>query len=186
MPNREIERDTIRLMGKVIETITKELRGIRTGRASAALLEGIRVDYYGSKLPINQLANINIPQPRLIEIKVWDDMAVAPIEKAIITSNIGLNPSNEGRVIRLQVPSLTSERREDIVKRVHEIVEDFRVEIRNIRRDSKNKLKKLKKDGDISEDQSYRSTENIQQETDKHITKINELLERKEKEIREE
>ncbi len=186
MPNREIERDATRLMEKVIETITKELRGIRTGRASAALLESIRVDYYGSKLPINQLANINIPQPRLIEIKVWDDMAVVPIEKAIITSNVGLNPSNEGRVIRLQVPSLTSERREDIVKRVHEIVEDFRVEIRNIRRDSNNKLKKLKKDGDISEDQSYRSIENIQQETDNHIKKINELSERKEKEIREE
>ncbi len=186
MPYREIETNTNKKMVKVIDTLTHELRGIRTGRASAALLEGIKVDYYGSKLPINQLANINIPQARLIEIKVWDDTAVAPIEKAIIAANIGLNPSNEGSIIRLQVPSLTSERRGDIVKRIHEIVENFRVEIRNLRRDANNRLKKLKKDGDISEDQSFRSTENIQKETDNYVKKIGELLAKKEKEIREE
>lgn len=186
MPNMEIEKNAHKKMEKVIDALEQELRGIRTGRASAALLEGIRVDYYGSKLPVNQLANINIPQPRLIEIKVWDENAVAPIEKAINSANIGLNPSNEGRTIRLQVPSLTMERREEIVKRIHEIVEDFRVEVRNIRRDSNNQLKKLKIDGDISEDQTYRSTEKVQQLTDNNIKKINELLEKKEKEIREE
>jgi len=186
MQNKEIEKNTKSKMDKVIEALTHELRGIRTGRASGALLEGIKVDYYGSKLPINQLGNINIPQPRLIEIKVWDQNAVAPVEKAIISANIGLNPSNEGSIIRLQVPSLTSERREELVKRIHEIVEDFRIEIRNIRRDSNNKLKSLKKDSEISEDDAFRSTDNIQKLTDEYIKKINELLDSKEKEIKEE
>jgi ribosome recycling factor len=137
-------------------------------------------------MPINQLANITIPQPRLIEIKTWDQTAVAPIEKAIIAANIGLNPSNEGNVIRLQVPSLTSERREAIIKRVHEIVENFRIEVRNIRRDANNQLKEMKKASDISEDEAYRSTENVQKATDSYIKKVNELLDKKEKEIREE
>ena len=184
MPNKEIEKSSRNKMDKVIEALTHELRGIRTGRASGALLESIKVDYYGSKLPINQLGNINIPQPRLIEIKVWDQNAVAPVEKAIISANIGLNPSNEGSIIRLQVPSLTAERREELVKRVHEIVEDFRIEVRNIRRDANNKLKSLKKDSEISEDDSFKSTENIQKLTDDYIKKINEILESKEKEIK--
>jgi ribosome recycling factor len=186
MPNNEIERNIKSSMDKVIEALTHELRGIRTGRASGAMLEGLKVDYYGSRLPINQLGNINIPQPRLIEIKVWDQNAVAPVEKAIIAANIGLNPSNEGSVIRLQVPSLTAERRAELVKRVHEIVEDFRVEIRNIRRDANNQLKKLKKDTEISEDDTFRSTESIQKLTDDFVKTINELLLKKEKEIKEE
>ena len=186
MPNKEIEKNTRNKMDKVIEALTHELRGIRSGRASGALLEGIKVDYYGSKLPINQLGNINIPQPRLIEIKVWDQNAVAPVEKAIISANIGLNPSNEGSIIRLQVPSLTSERRNELVKRIHDIVEDFRIEIRNIRRDANNKLKTMKKDSEISEDDAFRSTELIQKHTDEYIKKITGLLESKEKEIKEE
>jgi len=186
MPNKEIEKNTRNKMDKVIEALTHELRGIRSGRASGALLEGIKVDYYGSKLPINQLGNINIPQPRLIEIKVWDQNAVAPVEKAIISANIGLNPSNEGSIIRLQVPSLTSERRNELVKRIHEIVEDFRIEVRNIRRDANNKLKTMKKDSEISEDDAFRSTELIQKHTDEYIKKITGLLESKEKEIKEE
>jgi len=183
---KEVEKETRQKMDKVIETLSSEIRGIRTGRASAAMLEGIRVDYYGSKLPINQMANINIPQPRLIEIKVWDDNAVDAVEKAIIASNIGLTPNTEGKVIRLQVPSLTSERREELVKRINAVVEDFRVEIRNIRRDANEQIKQLKKDGEISEDESFRSMDTIQKMTDEHISKVNEIFEKKEKEIREE
>ncbi|MFH1415568.1 MAG: ribosome recycling factor [Elusimicrobiota bacterium] len=186
MPHRDIEKQIVGKMAKLIDTLAKELRGIRTGRASAALLEGVRVDYYGSMLPINQLANINIPQPRLIEIKAWDETAVTPIEKAIIAANLGLNPSNEGQIIRLQVPTLTSERREEIIKRIHDIVEDFRIETRNIRREANNQIKKLKKDSETSEDDAFKTTANIQRETDKCIKEINDLLEKKEKEIREE
>lgn len=186
MPNKESERNTQIKMKKVVETLNKELRGIRTGRASAAILEGIRVDYYGSQLPVNQIANINIPQPRVIEIKVWDANAVVPIEKAIISSKVGLTPNTDGQVIRLNVPSLTTERREELIKRVHIIVEDFRIEIRNIRRDVNNEIKDLKKAGEISEDQTYGSIDNIQKITDSCIEEINQLLLKKEKEIREE
>ncbi|MBN2406491.1 MAG: ribosome recycling factor [Elusimicrobia bacterium] len=186
MSGKEIEKSADSRMRNAIETLSKEIRSIRTGRASAAILEGIRVDYYGSMLPVNQIANINIPQPRLIEIKVWDENAVQPVEKAIISSNIGLTPNTEGKVIRLNVPSLTSERREELIKRLHIIVEEFRIEIRSIRRESNEELKKLKKDGVISEDQSFTSIEKIQKMTDTYIEEINKLLSKREKEIREE
>ncbi len=184
--DNDIEKKTKRKMEKVIETLAQEVRGIRTGRASAAILEGIRVDYYGSKLPLNQVGNINIPQPRMIEIKVWDDNAVAPVEKAIMTSSIGLTPNTDGKTIRLNMPSLTKERREDLIRHVHEIVEEFRVEVRNIRRDANDTIKKAKKSGEISEDEAYRQMDRVQGITDKHINKINDILEKKEKEIKEE
>jgi len=173
-------------MAKVIEALSHELRGIRTGRASAAMVESVKVDYYGSKMPLNQVSNVSVPQPRLIEIKVWDDNAVAAVEKAIISANIGLMPNTDGKTIRLNVPTLTSERREDIIKHLHIVTEDFRVEIRNIRRESNEEIKKLKKDSEISEDESFRALEKIQKLTDESIEKINTLLAAKEKEIREE
>ncbi|NLB34752.1 MAG: ribosome recycling factor [Elusimicrobia bacterium] len=173
-------------MAKVIEALSQELRGIRTGRASVAMVEGVRVDCYGSKMPLNQVSNISVPQPRLIEIKVWDATAVAAVEKAIISSNIGLMPNTEGQTIRLNVPTLTSERREEIVKHLYLVTEDFRIEIRSIRRDANEEVKKLQKDSDISEDESFRAQEKIQKLTDKSIEKINSILALKEKEIREE
>ncbi|MEA3505915.1 MAG: ribosome recycling factor [Elusimicrobiota bacterium] len=185
MPYKEIEKKCKEKMDKVVETARQELRGIRTGRASAAILEGIRADYYGSQTPLNQLANINIPQPRLIEIKVWDQNAVSAVEKAIIAANIGLTPSTEGNIIRLQIPTLTSERRQQLVKRISDIVENFRVEIRNIRRDANKVIQQLAKDGKISEDQEYRSLENIQKITDTHIENIDKIAAAKEKEIKE-
>ncbi|MFW6134914.1 MAG: ribosome recycling factor [Elusimicrobiota bacterium] len=186
MPEQEIIKKAKNNMNSAVKKLSEELRSIRTGRASAGILEGIRVDYYGSKLPINQIGNINIPQPRLIEIKVWDENAVPHVEKAIISSNIGLNPNTDGKTIRLQVPSLTSERREELIKRIHAIVEDFRIEIRNIRRDANDEIKKMEKNSTISEDQSYRLQEKIQEITNENIEEINKLLEKKEKEIKEE
>ncbi len=181
----EIEKSAREKMRKVEEILSRELRGIRTGRASAALIEGIRVDYYGSKLPLNQVGNINIPQPRLIEIKVWDENAVGPVEKAIVAANIGMTPNTDGKTIRLNVPSLTSERREELIKRSAAVAEEFRVEIRNIRREAKEGLKKLQQEGDISEDDYYRAVESLQELTDKYIKNVDEHLEKKEKEIRE-
>ncbi len=185
MSYREIEKKSREKMDKVVESVKQEIRGIRTGRASAAILEGIRADYYGSQTPLNQLSNINIPQPRLLEIKVWDDNAVSSIEKAIISANLGLTPNTDGNVIRLQIPSLTSERREQLVRRINELVEDFKVEVRNIRRNANKDIKQLAKAGDISEDQKYRSLDNIQKFTDNHIDKIDKIAKSKEKEIKE-
>lgn len=184
--SQSVIKSTSEKMDKVINALTHELRGIRTGRASAAMVESVKVDYYGSVMPLNQVSNISVPQPRLIEIKVWDDNAVAAVEKAIISANIGLMPNTDGKTIRLNVPTLTSERREDIVKHLHVVVEDFRVEIRNVRRDANDEIKKLKKASEISEDDSFRTLDKIQKLTDEHIEKINSLLEKKEKEIREE
>ncbi len=181
----DIERNTEHKMKEAEEILARELRGIRTGRASAALLDGVTVDYYGSKLPVNQVANINIPQPRLIEIKVWDENAVAPVEKAIISANIGMTPNTDGKTIRLNVPTLTSERRDNLIKRSGEVAEEFRVEIRNIRRDARNKIENLEKEGEISEDECYRSLERLQKITDKYVGLIDECLQKKEQEIRE-
>ncbi len=181
-----VEDSTGKRMDKVVETLGNEIRGVRTGRASAAMLESVKVEYYGSVLPLNQVSNITVPQPRMLEIKVWDENAVPAVEKAIISSNIGLTPNTEGKTIRLNVPSLTAERREEIIKSLHNIAEDFRVEVRNIRRDANEEIKTLKKEGDISEDEAFRALDRIQKLTDKNIEKINEILAKKEKEIREE
>jgi len=186
MPYKNIEKSSELKMKKAVETLTTELRGIRTGRASAALLEGVRVNCYGSFMPINQLANISIPQPRMIEIRVWDDSSIKPIEKAIADSGLGLNPNTEGKAIRLNIPSLNAERREEIIKRMHSIVEEFKIEIRNVRRDANEDLKKLKKDSEITEDESFKSIEKIQKITDLYMEQVNHLLAKKEKEIREE
>lgn len=182
----DVEKNVDARMKKVVQVLSEELRGIRTGRATAAMLEGIRVEYYGAMLPINQIANINIPQPKMIEIKVWDENAVQPVEKAIQKANIGFTPNTEGKTIRLAVPSLTAESRQNLVKRIHDIVEEFRVEIRNIRRESNEEIKKMKKDGDISEDELFRGQGAIQKVTDKHINEVDEILKKKEKELMEE
>lgn len=170
-------------MKRTVETASKEFASVRTGRASTALLDGIQVDYYGTKTPVNQMATITIPEPRLIVIQPWDRTAIKEIEKAISRSEQGLNPQSDGNVIRLVIPELTEERRQQLARNVRKMAEEARVAIRNIRRDANDAIRKMEKSGDISEDDSHKYQDDIQSLTDKHIERIDELLEKKEKEL---
>lgn len=181
----EIKKGTDEKMKKSLSLFAQELAKLRTGRASPALLEGVRVEYYGSQLPLNQVATISIPEPRLIIIQPWDKTALPSIEKAIFKSSVGLTPNNDGNVIRLAVPPLTTERREELIKLTLRMAEETKVAIRNIRRDSNNEIKKLEKDKKISEDMSFKSQQDIQHSTDQYILKVDEVQKEKEKEIRE-
>ena len=172
-------------MEKSISLFAQELSKIRSGRASPALLDGVKVEYYGSSLPLNQVATISIPEPRLIIIQPWDKTALAEIEKSLFKSSIGLTPNNDGNVIRLALPPLTTERREELVKLTQRLAEEAKVAIRNIRRDANNDIKKEEKDKKISTDESFKIQELIQKATDDSIKKIDEVLKKKEKEIRE-
>lgn len=172
-------------MEKAIENLKHEFIIIRTGRASINLLEGIRVEYYGTQVPINQVANIVIPEVRLIEIRPWDKNALPEIEKAILKSDLGLSPLNDGKIIRLKIPTLTEERRRELVKRIGKITEDHRVELRNIRRQAKEELEELETKKVISEDERFKATEKINQLTNEYIEKTDETLKHKEKEIME-
>jgi ribosome recycling factor len=172
-------------MEKSLTLLAQELGKLRAGRASPALLEGIKVAYYNSLLPLNQVATISIPEPKLIIIQPWDKSALGEIEKAIYKSSIGLTPNNDGNVIRLSIPSLTTERREELVKLTQRLAEDSRIAIRNIRREANNEIKKVEKEKKISEDQSFKGQQEIQKLTDEYIEKIEDILEKKEKEIRE-
>lgn len=170
-------------MGKSISSLKSELKKIRTGRASLSLLDDIKVEYYGSMTPLNQLATLSIPESRLITIQPWDVSSVNTIEKAILKSNIGLTPSNDGKIIRITIPPLTEERRKDIVKQVNKMCEDYRVAIRNVRRDANDMLKQLKKDGDASEDEVFKAQEDVQKLTDEHIKMVDDIYKEKEKEV---
>lgn len=170
-------------MGKSINSLKSELKKIRTGRASLSLLDDIKVEYYGSMTPLNQLATLSIPESRLITIQPWDVSSVNTIEKAILKSNIGLTPSNDGKIIRITIPPLTEERRKDIVKQVNKMCEDYRVAIRNVRRDANDMLKQLKKDGDASEDEVFKAQEDVQKLTDEHIKMVDDIYKEKEKEV---
>ena len=170
-------------MKKSIEVLKKEFASIRAGRANPALLDRIRVDYYGVPTPINQMANISVPEPRLLVIQPWDKSVIGDIEKAILKSDLGLNPNNDGSVIRIAIPQLTEERRKELVKLVKKKSEDFKVEIRNARRDANDQIKMFEKDGEISEDEARKSMEKIQELTDKYIENVNKILENKETEI---
>ncbi|MCD6221173.1 ribosome recycling factor [bacterium] len=172
-------------MKSVVDYFTKEIGTLRIGRASVSLLEGIVVEYYGSKLPINQIATITIPQPQLLVIQPWDKNVIDEIVKAIQLSNIGLNPMSDGNVIRIPVPPLSEERRKEIVKILHKMSEEAKVEIREVRREANSKLKEKEKNGEISEDDMYRGIEEIQKITDKYIEEIDKKTESKEKEIME-
>lgn len=172
-------------MKKTIASLKDEFATLRTGRASAALFEKIRVDYYGEKTPLNQVANISIPEARLIVIQPWDRSLIGEIEKAIRTSELSLNPSNDGKVIRISIPPLTEERRKELAKQAKNMAEQSRVAIRNIRRDGNEELKKALKDGELTEDEEQRVSEELQNLTDKYIKEINHILEEKEKEIME-
>jgi ribosome recycling factor len=172
-------------MKKTIQSLKDGFASLRTGRASAALFDKIRVDCYGEKTPLNQVANISIPEARLIVIQPWDKGLIGEIEKAIRSSELSLNPSNDGKVIRINIPPLTEERRKDLVKLAKSQAEQNRVAVRNIRRDGNDELKKLLKDGDLTEDEESKNSEELQKVTDSYVTKINQVLEEKEKEIME-
>ncbi|MGB3225910.1 MAG: ribosome recycling factor [Desulforhopalus sp.] len=172
-------------MEKSVIAFKKELSKIRTGRASLAILDGILVDAYGSTMPLNQVGSITIPESRMIVIQPWDPQMLPAIEKAILKSDIGLNPIGDGKVIRLNIPQLTEERRKDLVKSVRKIAEEFRVAIRNIRREAIEVLKKQKKDKEISEDELFKFQDETQSETDLYIKQIDEVTANKEKEVME-
>jgi len=178
--------DKVKLqMEKAIENLKHEFTIIRTGRASISLLEGIRVAYYGSQVPLNQVANIVIPEVRLMEIKPWDKSVLPEIEKAIIKSDLGLSPVNDGKIIRLKIPSLTEESRRELVKRIANIAEDHRVELRNIRRQVKDELRELETKKVVSEDDKFKAMEKVNEITNEYIEKIDETFRQKEKEIME-
>ncbi len=181
----EIKKRLIDKMEKTLEALKKDLAGIRTGRASLSIFEGITVNYYGTPTPINQVATMAIPESRLITIQPWDPGLIAEIEKAIQKSDLGLNPSNDGKIIRVPIPPLTEERRKQIIKHVHKRGEEARVSIRNIRRDGNEEIKRLEKENHISEDDSRRSIDEIQKLTDSYIKKVDEVLSHKERELME-
>jgi ribosome recycling factor len=179
----DIYQDTKESMGKTVEALKRELQRIRTGRASLSVLDGIKVDYYGTSTPLNQMATMAVPESRQITIQPWDASVIKDIEKAILKSDLGLTPSNDGKILRISIPPLTEERRKELVKVIHKICEDHKVTVRNLRRDSNDLLKSLKKDGDISEDETFRSQDEVQKITDEHIKLIDECYSEKEKEI---
>lgn len=178
-----IIKETRAKMEKTIEHFKKELGKIRSGRASASILDDIKVDYYGSQMPITQVATISIPEPRLILIQPWDTSSITAIEKAILKSELGITPSNDGKVIRLAVPQLTEERRKEIIKLAKKIAEENKVAVRNERRDAIEKIKGEEKNKQLSEDDSKRLQKEIQELTDNYIKKIDEIMALKEKEI---
>ncbi len=178
----EIIEETREKMERSVDALRKELKRIRTGRASLSVFDGVRVNYYGTPTPLNQLASLSVPESRLITIQPWDASAIKEIEKAILKSNLGLTPTSDGKIIRITIPPLTEDRRKEIVKHVNKICEDYRVAVRNIRRDANEMLKGLKKDGDASEDEVKKSLDDVQKITDDHIRQIDEIFKEKEKE----
>ncbi|MDQ3778811.1 MAG: ribosome recycling factor [Actinomycetota bacterium] len=178
----ELIEDATRRMDKTVESTHAELNTIRTGRASAALLDRVHVEYYGQKTPLKQLATINVPEPRLLTVQPFDPNSLREIERAIQESDLGLNPSNDGKVIRLPIPQLTEERRKELVKVARQIAEDGRVAVRNVRRDV---IHHLKEEEHVGADEEHRAEERVQKLTDDHVHRIDELLKRKEAEITE-
>jgi len=170
-------------MEKAVEDFRKDLASVRTGRANPALLDQIRVDYHGTPMPINQLGTMNVPDPGMIVISPWDQSAVAMIDKAIRTSDLGLNPTNDGKVVRVPIPPLTEERRKNLVKHIHKVLEDHRTAIRNIRRDIKEAVEKLEKEKKMSEDDRKRSLDELEKLTHSETQKIEDLCAVKEKEV---
>ena len=175
--------ETNEKMDKSLVSLNNELKRVRTGRASTTLLDGIRIDYYGTLTALDQVASLSVPESRLLIIKPWDASIIKEIEKAILKSDLGLTPSNDGKLIRLPIPPLTEESRKKLVKVVHKICEEYKVTVRNIRRDSNNMAKALKKAGDITEDDVFKSQDEIQKITDKNIKIINNIYSEKEEEV---
>ncbi|MBS4022430.1 MAG: ribosome recycling factor [Dethiobacter sp.] len=181
---QEVYSSTEEKMQKAVAALKKELSTLRAGRATTSLLDKVSVDYYGTLMPINQLANVSTPEPRLLIIQPWDKKAVSEIERAILKSDLGLTPNSDGTIIRLSIPQLTEERRKELVKLVKKKAEEGRVAVRNIRRDANEELRKMEKDS-ITEDQLHKSQDEIQKLTDKYIEEVEKVLSAKEKEIME-
>jgi len=179
----DIYTDTQERMDKALESLDRDYRKLRTGRASVSLVDSIRIDYYGTSTPLNQLATLTIPDPRTIMIQPWDTSVIGEIEKAILKSDLGLTPMNDGKVIRINIPPLTTERRRELVKVVKKMAEETKVAVRNIRRDANDMIKDLKKEKEISEDDQFRAQEETQRITDDLIKRIDAVYSTKEKEI---
>jgi ribosome recycling factor len=170
-------------MARAVEALERDLANIRTGRASTGLVERIHIDYYGTQTPLNQLAGISVPEPHQIVIQPWDRSALGAIERAIIKSDIGLTPNVDGTVVRLNIPALTEERRHDLVRQVHKRMEEARVEIRNVRREAADQLKKLEKDGEVGVDDGRKLLDNLQKTTDRHVDEVDRVGAAKEQEV---
>ena len=183
MEIKEIVNDARRRMDSAVEDSRRKLATVRTGRASVSLLDNLTVDYYGTQMPLNQVATIHAPESTLLTVQPFDPTQLGNIEKAIRASELGLNPANDGKLIRVPIPPLTEERRKQMVKVVHEVAEEHRTAVRNVRRDANDHLKKMLKDKTISEDTEKDGLDQIQKLTDQHITRINEISENKEKEV---
>jgi ribosome recycling factor len=182
---KEAKKRLIDRMEKTIDALKKDLGGIRTGRASLSIFEGLVVDYFGTPTPINHVATLSIPESRLITIQPWDPKMIVEIEKAIQKSDLGLNPGNDGKIIRVSIPQLTEERRKQIVKQVHKRGEDAKIALRNIRRDGNEEMGRIEKEDHLSEDETKRSTDEIQKLTDSYIGKVDEIVTHKETEVME-
>jgi ribosome recycling factor len=180
---KEVDASLKARMEKALSDLQHEMASIRTGRASLGILDHIRVDYYGSPTPLNQVANLHVPEPSLITVQPWDVSQIGPIERAIRVSDLGLNPSNDGKIIRLPIPPLTEERRKELVKKLHGVAEHHRVAVRNIRRDGNEAVKKLLKDKKLAEDDEKKALDDIQKLTDAYMQKIDFAAKSKEKEI---
>jgi len=185
MDANEVIREMEGALNKNYDALGKELARVRTGRASISILDSVRVDYYGTKTPLNQCASLSTPEPRLIVVRPWDKNLAPEIEKAILAANIGLTPSSDGEIIRLPIPSLTEERRKELVKMIKRYGEDHKVSIRGTRRDSNEMLKEMEKEGEITEDDSKKASKKVQELTDQASKKIDEMITQKEKEIME-
>lgn len=181
----EVKSDASAAMSKALEAFKRDLGKVRTGRASLALLDDVRVDYYGTPTPLNQVGTLAVPEPRLITIQPWEKNIVPDIEKAILKADLGLNPASDGQLIRLVFPPLTEERRKEMVKQVKRMGEDAKVAVRNARRDANDTLKKLEKDKDISEDDQKRGEKEVQDVTDDYVSRIDQVIAEKEKDLME-
>jgi ribosome recycling factor len=180
---KQVETSAKTRMEKAVADLAHTMSTVRTGRANAAMLDNVRVDYYGTPTPLNQVGTVNVPEPGLLTVSPWDSSMIGPIEKAIRAAELGLNPANDGKIIRIPIPPLNEERRKELAKKLHGMAEDHRVSLRNIRRDANDAVKKLMKDKAISEDDEKRSLEEIQKMTDGYIKKVDEAAKAKEKEI---
>ena len=183
MTQQAVQKDLETRMQQAIDVLTREFAGVRTGRANAALLDSVRVEAYGNMTPINQLASVSVPDPRTIVIQPWDASQIKEIEKGLVKSDIGITPSNDGKVIRLTMPTLTEERRKQLAKAVGKLAEDARVSVRNVRREANDKLKALAKEKKISEDEERRGHDQIQKATDRFTARIEELTKKPEQEV---
>ncbi|HDH05931.1 MAG TPA: ribosome recycling factor [Nitrospirae bacterium] len=182
---KKARKKLVEKMEKAIDVLKKDLAGIRTGRASLAIFDGIMVDYFGTPTPINHVATLSVPEGRLITIQPWDPKTIADIEKAIRKSDLGLNPGNDGKIIRIAIPQLTEERRKEIVKQVYKRGEEAKIALRNIRRDVNDEMRRIEKEEHISEDETKRAIEEIQKNTDSYIKKVDETVSHKEEEVME-